>query len=445
MTFLLSIAIGLLVLGVLVFVHELGHFLAAKACKIKVLTFSLGFGPALLQKKHGDTEYRISAVPFGGYVKMAGDNPEEHNSGSPDEFNSKPIWQRAIVAIAGPAANFVFAFFLLWFISIYGVEQPLYKDSTNIGAVLPNSAAYDAGIQEGDRVIKVNDETVTTWNELESHLNRQRRSYDLVVERDAEKHTFTLNIEYNDEGFPTDYLGGIWPSIPAVIGNVAPKSAADLAGIKSDDTITQLNDTPIHSFHHLSFIISNYDDQQGDLQLTINRDGETITTSATPQYDEDREAYMLGIVMAQPETRLIRYSPADAVGRSIDKSWEYTTAIFRIIGQLFSREVSTNQLSGPLGIIPMSGFMALQGLSTILDFMALIGINLAILNLLPLVITDGGLLFFMGLEAVRGKPLPKETQLLINKIAIFFFLGLFLLVTFNDVKRLPILFEIFGG
>jgi regulator of sigma E protease len=180
------------------------------------------------------------------------------------------------------------------------------------------------------------------------------------------------------------------------------------------------------------------------MTFVISRKGTHLSLSVKPQYDQTAKRPLVGIRVGEGKSKKVRYAPYAAIGKGLDKGWEYTTMIFDVIGKLASREVSAKQLAGPVGIIPASGFIALQGLSPILNFMALIGINLAVLNLLPLVITDGGLLFFLLLEAIRRKPLSLKTQMLINKIAIAFFLFLFLFVTVNDIKRLPEYFKIFG-
>ncbi len=444
MTLLFSIAIGLLILGILVLVHELGHFFAAKACKIRVLTFSIGFGAPLFKRVYGDTEYRISTIPFGGYVRMAGDNPEEQSSGSPDEFNAKPVWQRAVVAVAGPVANLIFAFILLWFIFIYGVGRPIYMDNLTIGGVSPNSAAQEAGLLAGDSIISIDNHAAGSWDDIETHFTRQKQQYDITVLRNGSLYNETLAISYGDGGFPAEPMGGLLPPVPAVIGDVHPDSPADNASLEANDSVIAINGETVHSFFHLSAIINDQDANQHPFSFTIKRNNAILSKSITAAFDSTEQNYYIGIRVAAPETEVVRYSPLAAIPMSIGKSWEYTTMIFTVIGQLVSGQVSANQLAGPLGIIPASGMMAMQGLSPILNFMALIGINLAVLNLMPLVITDGGLLFFLGLEAVRKKPLAPENQAKINKYALLFFLALFIFVSFNDVRRLPELLRIFN-
>lgn len=440
---IISIILGLLVLGVLVFIHELGHFLAAKSCKIKVLAFSLGFGTPLFKKTVGETEYRISSIPFGGYVKMAGENPEERTEGqsSPDDFPSKPIWQRAYVAVAGPAANFLSAMVMLWCMYLWGVDKPVYLEKTIVGAVADSSAAAVAGLQAGDSIVSINGKSVSSWDDIQTSFAQQERSYTIVYDRSGVSSEVKL-INNSTGRLPKNPIFGLYPPLPAVVGSVIESSAAAQAGFKTGDTVKSIDNKRIYSWFHLTSIVGK---TKTDTPLTIkiSRSGEQLTISVTPRYSEKDKRNLLGIGYASGDTRIVRYAPAEAINKALDKTWEYTIMIFDVIGKLASQKVPASQLSGPVGIIPASGFMVMQGLSELLNFMALIGINLAVLNLMPLVITDGGLLLFLIVEAIRRKPLSIKMQSNINKVAIAFFLLLFLFVTFNDVMRLPDIFRMF--
>ncbi len=443
MTFALAVIIGILVLGVLVFVHELGHFLVAKACKINVLTFSLGFGPSLLKKTWKGTEYRISVIPFGGYVRMAGENPEEDRTGASDEFSSKPIWQRALVALAGPVFNFVFAILFLWFAFMHGVERPLYLDSSIVGAVSAESPAHEAGFMPGDKIISINGETIDNWETVENRLGQQLKDYQFVVERDSRTVDLHMQLKHSGPRIPEDPFGGLMPPrLPPVVGVLYENSVAK-EKLQIGDTILSVDGQKVLCFEQFSMIVGKFKSGDNPFQISIKRENEIFSVDLTPKYDTTYKRHLLGIQPSQPASKFVSYSAGDAVPYTMSKTWEYTTMIFDVLGKLFSREVSPDQLAGPLGIIPASGLYALQGLSSILNFMALVGINLAVLNLMPLVITDGGLLMFMGIEAIRGKPLSIKTQALINKIALFFFLALFIFVSKNDIQRLPDFLKIF--
>ena len=443
MTSIVSILLGILVLGILVFIHELGHFLVAKWCGIRVLAFSLGFGTPLFRKTVGGTEYRISSIPFGGYVKMAGENPEENRAGAPDEFPSRPIWQRALVAVAGPAANYLSAMVMLWVVFMWGVDRPVYYERPIVGAVVDSSAAELAGLRAGDSLVSINSKIVTTWEDIEAVFAQQQREYRFVFFRDGEQMSAILALERNGAALPRNPTGGVLPPLPAVVAEVNQRTPADRAGLRAGDTVISIDGQRIYSWFQLMDIVEDWN-QRDPLQFTISRHDTTLTVFMSPEYDSEAGRRIVGIRVSEGESERISYPPAAAFQRGLDKAWEYTTMIFDVIGKLISREVPASQLAGPVGIIPASGFMALQGLSPILNFMALIGINLAVLNLMPLIITDGGLLLFLLLEAIRRKPLSIKTQMNINRVAIAFFLLLFLFVTFNDLRRLPDYFRIFG-
>jgi regulator of sigma E protease len=458
MTFALMIITGLLVLSLLVFVHELGHFIAAKACRFKVLAFAIGFGKPLFKWKKGDTEYRINAIPFGGYVAMAGNEYEEEDGGSGDSTaspkedivgagdSSYPIWQRAVVALAGPAANVIFAVFALWAAFIHGIDRPIFWDNPTIGTVIRDTPGSAAGFKAGDSVISINGEPISTWEQVDIRFAQQLPNYNIVVQRDGERLHKTLQIKRTGARMPKaeERTGGLLPAMsPPVIGGIAPKGSAERI-LEIGDTILALNGTPVASFEHLHMLMSEFrhdpENEPVVISLDVKRGDRIGNELIIPTYDPQEKRYLLGIRSAPMETRTARYGPIDAIGPTMKKNWEYAALIFDFLAKLIRGEMSAKQLAGPLNIIPMSGAMAFHGLSRILDFMALISINLAVVNLLPLVITDGGLLVFLGIEAIRKKPLSIEMQATINKVFLALFIALFLYVTFNDLQRLPDLF-----
>ncbi|MBD3343762.1 MAG: RIP metalloprotease RseP [Chitinivibrionales bacterium] len=432
---ILQIIIGILILGILVLIHEAGHFLAAKANGIRVLTFSIGFGPPLFTWSRGEdnTQYQISSIPFGGYVHMAGENPEEENP-EPDSFSAKPVWRRAVVAIAGPAANLVFSFILLFALFLAGTQHSLYLDNTTIGAVAENSPAARTELQPGDSIVALNGNPVGSWEGIQKLLTRVSPPFSLTVIRNSEPTTVQLGSP-RDKSTP-DPIYGLRPPFPAVIGGVVENSPAEKFDIPENSRILEVNGENIHSWFQFTDIIMDYDTVMGPLSLTLKKNERTFTVEMTPEYSESRERYLLGLKPAQPETQVIRYPPGKSIERAANRSWEYATLIFVVIKKLITGEVDTGQLAGPVGIVQMSAAAADVGLQAVLAFTALIGINLAILNLLPLVITDGGMLLFLAIEKIRGRPLSTKKRALINRIAVAFFIALFLYVTLNDLLRI---------
>jgi regulator of sigma E protease len=442
----LLVIVGLLILGILVLVHELGHFFAAKSCRIRVLAFSIGFGKPLLKKTIGETEYRLSAVPFGGFITMAGEHPEEKPIKEPGDFTAKPIWQRAFVAIAGPVANYLFAMVCLYFVFILGIKTPVYLLKPVVGDVADSSSAQRAGFLPGDSIIAINGKRVSNWEDIQRTLSLQEQRNQIVFARGGETKSLTLLLAHaTTSRLPKEPTGGLLPGLPPVIGKVMDATPASAAGLRAGDTVVSINGGSVRSWDQLTFRVVHFDSAKGPLALTIRRGGTLISMTAAPRYNKTDKRYQIGIMAAQPAKVQVRYGPVQSVNKMLDKSWEYTIMIYDVLAKLLSKQVSPKQLAGPVGIVQMTGLVALGGPVEVMNLMALIGINLAVLNLLPLIITDGGLLLFLLLEGIRRKPLSVKSQLLINRIAITFFILLFAYVTYNDMARLPDLFKLMTG
>lgn len=439
---LIQIVIGLLVLGILVLIHELGHFLTAKLFGVRVISFSIGFGKPIVSRMYGGTEYRISSIPFGGFVHMAGEHPEDEHEQKPDEFNAKPIWQRALIALAGPTANFASAVAFLWLALVIGVPTPRYLSNTVVGGVSDNTSAAKTAILPGDTILTIDGQRVDSWQDIENAFSRLEENYRIEVARNGERLTFSMGgITQNDGELQIHPTAGLLPAPPPVIGEVNQGSPAESAGLRSGDSVVAVDGEPVAYWPQLSERVAAFDTAAGSVQLMVVRDGERLQVDVKPEYSEQTRRYLIGINLADQPTSTRRYGVVEAVPRAFGRSADIVLLVYNTVKQLFAQRIPPDQLAGPLGIVQMSGGVALMGVVPILQFMALIGINLALLNLLPLVITDGGLLLFMGIEAVRGKPLPLKYQLVINRIAIAFFIVLFVYVTFNDILRIPKLFN----
>ena len=437
---ILQIVIGLLVLGVLVLIHELGHFIAAKSFGIRVLSFSIGFGKVIFKKEYKGTEYRISSVPFGGYVHMAGEHPEDEQKGEDSDFMAKPIWQRAVVAIAGPAANIVTSFLFLWIVFMGGVERELFLDDTTIGAITKDTPAKSSGLKPGDKILSINGKDVNSWEEINQELAFQYDEYDIAIIRNGVDTNMAISGELMKK---SDRLkvpaAGLIPPYPALIGAVSEGSPAEVAGLKAGDTIIAIDNQSIHSWYQIPGAISAYNEVLGALQIIVKRNDFIQVLNVEPKMMKEENRYIVGITVAPPQTQKITYSPIVSISKAWSKTVEYTGMIFTVLKKLVTGGVSPKQLAGPVGIVQMSGTVAFGGLFALLNFMALIGINLGVVNLFPLVITDGGLLSLLLVEAIRRKPLSLKTQLFLNRTFMLLFLALFMLVTFNDILRVPLL------
>ncbi|MBD3419312.1 MAG: RIP metalloprotease RseP [Chitinivibrionales bacterium] len=434
----MQIVLALIVLGLLIFVHELGHFLIAKWSGIRVLAFSIGFGPTIVNHKVGETEYRISAIPFGGYVKMSGEDPEEESTDDPRAYISKPVWQRMAVAAAGPVANFLFAFVALWIVFMAGVSRPAYNENTTLGGVAPKSAAARSGLETGDSISALAGKPVESWDELQKRLTRERgNGFSITIIRNGQQRQLHLEPDRahkGDEGF--DPLGGLRPPLPAVIGMISENSPAERSRLQPQDSVIAFNGEPVHSWFQFANAISSFQKGNDSASLRVRRNSKSLTIKVVPEYDSTEQRYLLGIRPASPPTRVVRYSLLSAMSRAGATSWEYATLIFTFLGQLFSRTVPADQLAGPVGIVQIGAAAAEAGVSALIMLAALISVNLAVLNLLPLVITDGGQMLFLIIEGMRGKPVSSDMRARINRIAVALFILLFLYVTWNDLQRM---------
>lgn len=442
----LLILVGIFVLGILVLIHELGHFLAAKWFGIRVLAFSIGFGRPILTRTIGRTEYRLGSIPFGGYVHMAGEHPEEARTPAEHDFTAKPVWQRACVALAGPLANLVSAVAFLWLMYLTGVQREAYLDNPVIGAVSDSSVAWQAGLLAGDTVVAINGKTIDSWEGISQTLSLRERSYSVEVARTGGRVRVSLAVPQDGSGSVLeDPTLGLHPTIPARIGQVFSGSAAETAGLLPGDRIVSINGTVITSWNQVPHIVTRFTEEQPPLRIALQRGNDVVTLYAKPVFRSDENRMLLGIAVSSPRARTIRFGPVSALVKAGAKSLEYAGMIFTVLDKMISRRISPRQLSGPVTIIQVSGIAALGGPAALLNFMAFIGVQLGVINLFPLLITDGGMIAFLVLEALRGKPLSAKYQIIINRVAIALFTLLFVIITFNDLRRVPLLFQLMGG
>ncbi len=432
--FLVDLVTVTVVLGIMIFVHEWGHFAAAKLCGVRVDVFSLGFGPRLFGVKRGDTDYRLSALPFGGYVRMAGDNPLEERTGAGYEFLSRPRWQRAIIAIAGPFMNFLLALVILWGIFWrLGVPSPVYEHQSADVVAVPQSMPA-TGVHAGDRIVAVNGVPTPTWKKVYSEIEKAKPgSYvTLAVQRDGTNQTLTAMVP--DHLASTESLLG-FASLPPVIAEVDAGTPADRAGLKPGDTIVAMNGKPVVTWQQL---VEGVHQSGGHLiQFQIRRDGQQLELDITPMQGTDLEGQPVWQVGVLPNTDedYERQSFLEA-GKDAAAS---TVSGIRQIGQvlvgLFSGKVSIRQLAGPVGIARISGEAAKRGLPTLLEFMAVISLNLGLLNLLPIPILDGGHILMLAIEGILRRDLSIAVKERFVQVGLVFLLGIFAFVMYSDILK----------
>ncbi|MEE8130768.1 MAG: RIP metalloprotease RseP [Vicinamibacterales bacterium] len=427
---LTSLVAFIFVIGVLVFVHELGHFLAARRIGIRVLTFSIGFGPKLLKFRRGDTEYCICAIPLGGYVKMAGERPEDSLTGSDDEFLSKTKWERFQVLIMGPVMNIVLAVVVMTLVLYQGAEVPAYEDEAPVvGSVVEGSAADRVGIAVGDRIISVGSATIETWEDLFiAVMPRADREVSVVVRNASGERTLRVTPDTQTEFEMGDL--GIGPVMRPQIRIVSADEPADTAGILVGDVIEAVEGDAVSS----ETLVERINASPGEsLSLTVRRDGVVQEIVVTPALKGD--IGLIGVSISPYEVRVIEPDFLESIQLSLQRNYEWSGLIFQTLVGLLTAETSPRQLVGPVGIAQLSGGAAEMGLVALLSLMSMISLNLGILNLLPVPILDGGHIAIMALEGVSRRDFSiqaKERMLMVGFVAIMM---LMVTVIYNDLTR----------
>lgn len=422
------------VLGVLVFVHELGHFLAAKRVGIRVLKFQLGFNPTIVSFRRGDTEYGIGALPLGGYVKMAGESPEEPRSGRADEFLSKTKWERFQVLVMGPAMNIAFALVVTIIVLFHGAEVPVYEDQPPVVAfVTQGSAGERAGIKPGDRILEVADRKVDTWEAFLVAVGaRPNRETPIRLQRDGSTITTTMTpaVETNDSRFEVGDAG-VLPNVHPHLLTITPGEPGSKAGFQSGDVILAVDGKPITFSYQLRDAIAKHPEAQ--IVIDVRRDGTNRSIPVTPM--RVGKIGRLGVGISD-ETKTFKPGPREAVTLAVKKNVEYAELIFQTLGGLFTRETSPKQLMGPVAIAQLSGESVQLGWIALAGLMASLSLNLGLLNLMPIPVLDGGHIFIMALEGVARRDFSvrvKENMLLAGFVVLMM---LMVTVIYNDLTRI---------
>jgi regulator of sigma E protease len=425
-----SLLAFLFVLGVLVFVHELGHFIVARRNGVRCLTFSLGFGPKLLQTKRGDTVYCISAIPLGGYVKMAGETVEDEREGKDDEFLSKTKWQRFQILIAGPAMNIILAVVVMTVVLYQGAQLPLFEEQPpRIGSVAEGSPAAEAGIEIGDRILSVAGREVDTWEAfMMAVAPRADREIEVVLRRAGGVQTLQVTPS-SQTSFNLGDLG-VGPYVsPQVVGMLPLSSAAKDAGILVGDVIEAIDGREMPQEQ----LVQAINDRPGEpVTVGVRRDGERRDIVVTPRLVDG--VGMIGVSL-NAEMRIIEPGPFEAFTMSLEQNYEWSGLIFQTLVGLVTRDTPTSQLVGPVGIAQLSGSAAQIGWVSLFGLMSMISLNLGILNLLPIPILDGGHIAIMALEGVSRRDFSvrlKERMLLAGFVVL---MTLMVTVIYNDLTR----------
>src|SRR5215470_13614363 len=479
-----NIGVAIVVLGVIIVIHELGHFLVAKFFKIKVEIFSVGFGPRLFGFRKGETDYRISAFPLGGYVKMAGETPMDAVTGEAYEFLSKPKWQRFLVAAAGPAMNIILAVVLIAGLYMYGTDVPEFLiGQAVINVVEPGSPADKAGIKPGDQIVSFDGHEKPDWQDVQNTvITSPGRAIPIVIDRNGKRLELMVTPERKGREEAGDV--GMFPYYRQIVQDVQPHSPALAAGLRPGDEIIRVNGIDIRAngrtlpqiqqqITDKTFPITVLRGQNaaepakapepekrgmissawnGLLRLfgrnkdaldarapaaDVNRVASDQRTEVelvvTPELRDGRK--MIGIGLQYPSVH-IKLGPIAAFQKSIESNKENAVLIFQVIGRLVKREASVKQLDGPISIISYSGQAYQAGFVTLFTFMALISLNLGILNIMPIPILDGGVILLLVIESLLGRDLSLRMKERIVQASVVFILMVMVIVLYNDVVKL---------
>jgi regulator of sigma E protease len=434
-----------IVLGIMVLVHEFGHFAVAKLCGIRVETFSIGFGKRLIGFRRGDTDYRLSLLPLGGYVKMSGDNPGEAPT-DPGDFNAHPRWQRILVALAGPFANFILALGLMTGVSMLHNEVQEYISGPALTDYIPvNTAASRTGIHSGDLIVHYDTVENPTWDQvaIRSLLNiNQNVAFSYL--HDGQRVNTKLFVEAKEgaDNFSLDRLGLIpkMQNAPVQVDSLEPNMPAARAGLKSGDQIATIDGLQLHS---VPALLSYLQDQAGKpASLTVLRNGLTLPIQITPQLAEVGDGtkdYRLGFRPVQPPVKVERLPFGKAVAASWDYNKKGSMLIVEVLKRMFTRQVSVRSLSGPIGIgQQIHQAAAMPGWMPIIGLMAYISLNLGIFNLLPIPILDGGMILFLLVESIMRRDLNQQLKERVYQVAFVCILVFAAMVIFNDISKLNI-------
>lgn len=434
----------IVVIGVLVAVHEFGHFWIARKVGVKVLRFSIGFGNVLwkYQSTPQSTEYVVCAIPLGGYVKMVDERegdvkPED----LPVSFNRQSVLARTAIVAAGPVFNLVLAVALFWSVLVIGETgiRPI------LGQPVPQSLAAQAGFSEGDEIVSVNDELTPTFMQaistiISTALAGENEISVKVKNQDDEQSTKILHIdsdqaENSDKLFTKLGFKLFSPNLKPLIGNVLNDGMAEAAGFQSNDLVLQVNEISIKSWQEWVDIIKANPNKT--LQVGVERNGVQITLFLTPNA-EGKIGASVKIPEELRQSFQVHYSlsPLAAIPQAFSTTWYYSTSTLKMMGQMFVGKASLENLSGPISIAQYAGQSAEMGLVHFLKFMGLISVSLGVINLLPIPVLDGGHLFFFAIESLKGSPVSEKIQIAFQKIGMVFLMLLMSIAVFMDIGRL---------
>jgi regulator of sigma E protease len=422
----------LIVFGILVFVHEFGHFFVGKLLKVRIEVFSWGYGKRLFGIKKGDTDYRISALPLGGYVKFAGEEDYEKKVRSPDEFMAKKRWERFLILVMGGLMNILLAIFLITVVNLLGVSIPKCVDQPPvIGWIEENSPAYRANLKINDEILEINGKKTKTWKEVEIAIGtRPGKIVSIKIKRGNKILVVKLKTEAKTR-YQMGYAGFLGKIYTEVV-MISPGSPADKGGLKIGDIILKINNQPVYFYQFHILIQSN---PERELEFLVKRGKELKLLKITPKRENGKGK--IGI-LSRPESKIKKYGLFKAIGQSIKENYKMASLVLDFIKKLIAGEASPRQLGGPIEIAAISYSAMKAGILSLLMWMAIISLQLGIINLLPIPVLDGGHIFVLVIEGIVRRDFSPKVKERLMQIGFAFLILLMAFVILNDIaRRLP--------
>jgi len=424
-------------IGVMILIHELGHYLAARWFDVQIDVFSFGFGPRLFGFRKGETDFRVSAIPFGGYVKMAGEQSTDENVGDPRAFLAKPRWQRLVIAFSGPAMNIVLAVGLLT--GLYMVKFPKMPSSAMegvIGYVTPGSPAAKAGIREGDRILTIDNLRNPTWEDIYiREVSNANRPLDVRISRAGNEFWLSVTPVLEQR---TGLGSAGWQEQGEVqVAAVSRGMPAEKAGLKKGDVLRSANGKQLRSVHGLHEVIS----ASGGKPVTIEylRDDRQYRAVIQPVYTQDPPSsparWMIG-VLPQPRVIMTQLPFVQALRESAQQNLKNATLIYQFLRGIAERRMSARSIEGPIGIARLSGDAAREGAVAFFALMAVVSLNLAVFNLLPIPILDGGVIVLLLVEMLMRRDLSLRVKEAVFKLGFVFLMAVMAFVLYNDISKM---------
>ncbi len=437
----------LIVLGFMVLVHEFGHFAVAKACRVRVEAFAIGFGTRLIGIHRGGTDYRLNLLPFGGYVKFAGDHPGEAAS-DPGDFNAHPRWQRVLIALAGPVANFLLAFVLFFLAAHFHHEVSAYLNGPAVvDYVGANTPAARDGLTPGDTILSLNGQNNPTWMQVmvESAL-ASNKTVPLTYLHDGRAVTTSITTPpMSSSGDPSETMledMGLVPrqqSDPILVEAVSGGTPAAQAGLQAGDRVLRIDALPLHS---VSTLLAYLKDRNGaPATLLVDRHGQQLSLPVTPRKlpgGNGETGFRLGFQVQPTPSEVVHLPLREAARQSLKDSADNATLILRVLKGMFTRQVAVKSVSGPVGMAQMIDTAARSGYWTLVGLMSMISINLGVLNLMPFPVLDGGMILFLLIEALMRRDVNQVIKERVYQVAFVCLILVAVLVMFNDITKLHI-------